>query len=222
MTSRPARWSSTRSPRTWPARPGRAAAPGTSPTWTSRALDAGLAQRLGWAAAEDRPGRRPVRDAAAAECRGRPARSTCTGRPGPRTRWTGARVFSKPGGGTRVGERLSGLPLTLCSDPALPGLACSPFVVAHASRRDTSVFDNGLAPGPHRLDPRRRTGRADPDPAHRRALRAAGHPRHRQPRPGRPAGLRGVARGHGGPHRARVCCSPASGTSARWTRRPCC
>jgi len=56
----------------------------------------------------------------------------------------GRSVFSKPGGGTRVGERLSGLPLTLYSDPALPGLACSPFAVAHASRRDASVFDNGL------------------------------------------------------------------------------
>ncbi len=56
----------------------------------------------------------------------------------------GRSVFSKPGGGTRVGERLSGLPLTLYSDPGLPGLASSPFVVVHASRRDASVFDNGL------------------------------------------------------------------------------
>ena len=37
------------------------------------------------------------------------------------------------------------LPLTLCSDPAAPGLECAPFVVAHASGRDASVFDNGLA-----------------------------------------------------------------------------
>ena len=56
----------------------------------------------------------------------------------------GRSVFSKPGGGTRVGELLSGLPLTLYSDPALAGLACSPFVIAHASRRDASVFDNGF------------------------------------------------------------------------------
>ncbi len=56
----------------------------------------------------------------------------------------GRSVFSRPGGGTRVGERLSSLPLTLYSDPGLPGLACSPFAVAHASRRDASVFDNGL------------------------------------------------------------------------------
>src|SRR5947208_3260922 len=59
----------------------------------------------------------------------------------------GRTVFSKPGGGTRVGERLSGLPLTLRSDPApaaAPGLSCAPFVVAHASTRRSSVFDNGL------------------------------------------------------------------------------
>jgi predicted Zn-dependent protease len=57
----------------------------------------------------------------------------------------GRTVFSKPGGGTRVGERLASLPVTLRSDPAAPGLACAPFVIAHASSRDSSVFDNGLA-----------------------------------------------------------------------------
>ena len=30
----------------------------------------------------------------------------------------GRTVFSKPGGGTRVGERLASLPVTLRSDPA--------------------------------------------------------------------------------------------------------
>ncbi len=63
----------------------------------------------------------------------------------------GRTVFSKPGGGTRVGERLSGLPLTLRSDPTpatAPGLACAPSVIAHASSRDSSVFDNGLRLGP--------------------------------------------------------------------------
>jgi predicted Zn-dependent protease len=56
----------------------------------------------------------------------------------------GRTVFSKAGGGTRVGERLSGLPVILCSDPAMPGLQSAPFVVAHASGQDSSVFDNGL------------------------------------------------------------------------------
>jgi predicted Zn-dependent protease len=56
----------------------------------------------------------------------------------------GRTVFSKPGGGTRVGERLANLPVTLRSDPAAPGLRCEPFVIAHASSRASSVFDNGL------------------------------------------------------------------------------
>ncbi len=57
----------------------------------------------------------------------------------------GRTVFSKPGGGTRVGERLASLPVTLRSDPAAPGLECAPFEIAHASSRESSVFDNGLA-----------------------------------------------------------------------------
>ncbi|MEU9299253.1 metallopeptidase TldD-related protein [Streptomyces sp. NPDC048269] len=56
----------------------------------------------------------------------------------------GRTVFSKPGGGTRVGEKLSQLPLTLRSDPAAPGLESAPFVIAHSSGDDASVFDNGL------------------------------------------------------------------------------
>ena len=56
----------------------------------------------------------------------------------------GRTVFSKAGGGTRVGEQLSTLPVTLSSDPMAAGLHCAPFVIAHASGRDSSVFDNGL------------------------------------------------------------------------------
>ncbi|WP_227023165.1 metallopeptidase TldD-related protein [Actinomadura rubrobrunea] len=57
----------------------------------------------------------------------------------------GRTVFSAPGGGTRVGEKLASLPVRLSSDPAAPGLECAPFVIAHASGREQSVFDNGLA-----------------------------------------------------------------------------
>ncbi|WP_329199904.1 metallopeptidase TldD-related protein [Streptomyces sp. NBC_01435] len=57
----------------------------------------------------------------------------------------GRTVFSKPGGGTRIGERLSELPLTLRSDPYAPGLESAPFVIAHSSGDSASVFDNGLA-----------------------------------------------------------------------------
>ncbi|MFJ6526559.1 metallopeptidase TldD-related protein [Streptomyces longwoodensis] len=56
----------------------------------------------------------------------------------------GRTVFSRPGGGTRLGERLTELPLTLRSDPHAPGLESAPFVVAHSSGGDQSVFDNGL------------------------------------------------------------------------------
>jgi predicted Zn-dependent protease len=56
----------------------------------------------------------------------------------------GRTVFSKAGGGTRIGERLSSLPVTLSSDPLAAGLGCAPFVISHASRPDSSVFDNGL------------------------------------------------------------------------------
>jgi predicted Zn-dependent protease len=56
----------------------------------------------------------------------------------------GRTVFSKPGGGTRIGERLTPLALNLLSDPGYAGLECAPFVIAQASGRDISVFDNGL------------------------------------------------------------------------------
>jgi predicted Zn-dependent protease len=63
---------------------------------------------------------------------------------GARDAHDGRTVFSAPGGGTRVGEKLSGLPIRLSSDPGAAGLECAPFVIAHASGRDASVFDNGL------------------------------------------------------------------------------
>ncbi len=50
-------------------------------------------------------------------------------------------------GGTRVGERLSTLPLTLAFDPFAPGLETSPFVATTHSSDDISVFDNGLDAG---------------------------------------------------------------------------
>jgi len=56
----------------------------------------------------------------------------------------GRTAFSAPGGGTRVGERLTDLPLTLYSDPSAEGLGCSPFVAASRSSETVSVFDNGI------------------------------------------------------------------------------
>ena len=59
----------------------------------------------------------------------------------------GRTAFSAPGGGTRVGERLTELPLTLFSDPMAPGLACRPFVAVSNSSETVSVFDNGMEIG---------------------------------------------------------------------------
>ncbi len=56
----------------------------------------------------------------------------------------GRTALSAPGGGTRVGEKLTALPLTLYSDPYAAGLECSPFVAAGSSSETVSVFDNGL------------------------------------------------------------------------------
>jgi predicted Zn-dependent protease len=45
--------------------------------------------------------------------------------------------------GTRVGERLTDLPLTLACDPAAPGLEYEPFLTTTRSGEGISVFDNG-------------------------------------------------------------------------------
>jgi predicted Zn-dependent protease len=56
----------------------------------------------------------------------------------------GQSVFSRPGGGTRIGDRLSRHPVDLYSDPAHEGLQAAPFVMAASSDNVSSVFDNGL------------------------------------------------------------------------------
>jgi predicted Zn-dependent protease len=56
----------------------------------------------------------------------------------------GRTVFSRPGGGSRIGERLTDLPLTLYSDPAAAGLQCAPFLATTVSQAAVSIFDNGL------------------------------------------------------------------------------
>ncbi|MEU9705403.1 metallopeptidase TldD-related protein [Streptomyces sp. NPDC047981] len=107
------------------------------------ALDADLAKRLGWAERRiELPAGRyetllpptAVADLLIYQLWSSAARDAVEGRT----------VFSKPGGGTRLGETLSPLPLTLRSDPNEPGLESAPFVIAHASGDDSSVFDNGL------------------------------------------------------------------------------
>jgi predicted Zn-dependent protease len=56
----------------------------------------------------------------------------------------GRTALSAPDGGTRVGEKLTDLPLTLYSDPTASGLACTPFVATSSSSETLSIFDNGL------------------------------------------------------------------------------
>ena len=57
----------------------------------------------------------------------------------------GRSVFSpRDGSGTRIGERLSALPLNLYSDPSIARIACAPFEIASTSFGGVqSVFDNG-------------------------------------------------------------------------------
>ncbi|GGZ29341.1 TldD/PmbA family protein [Streptomyces nitrosporeus] len=113
------------------------------------ALDAELAVRLGWAERRtELPAGRyetllpptAVADLLIYQYWSASARDAAEGRT----------VFSRPGGGTRLGENLSRLPLTLRSDPYEPGLEAAPFVIAHASGDDASVFDNGLPLEPTR------------------------------------------------------------------------
>lgn len=47
-------------------------------------------------------------------------------------------------GGTRIGERLTDIPLTLYSDPSASALEYRPFVATRSSSESLSVFDNGL------------------------------------------------------------------------------
>ncbi|MGW7005676.1 metallopeptidase TldD-related protein [Streptomyces sp. NPDC054933] len=107
------------------------------------ALDAGLARRLEWASrrVELPAGRYEtlLPPSAAADLFIYQLWSS-----GARDAAEGRTVFSRPGGGTRVGEKLTELPVSLYSDPREPGLEAAPFVLAHASGDDASVFDNGL------------------------------------------------------------------------------
>ena len=106
-------------------------------------LDAELQRRLGWAErAIDLPAGRyetllppsAVADLVAYQywCSG--GRDAAEGRT----------VFSRAGGGTRIGESFGPAGLRLSSDPHDPALATMPFVVAGGSSAMSSVFDNGL------------------------------------------------------------------------------
>ena len=63
---------------------------------------------------------------------------------GARVAHEGESVYSKLGGGTRIGEQIARTGVHLFSDPTHAALECSPHVVAGASDNTESVFDNGL------------------------------------------------------------------------------
>ena len=113
----------------------------------------------------------------------------------------GRTALSAPGGGTRVGEKLSDLPLTLYSDPAAAGLECLPFVAVPSSSERTSVFDNGIGHRPGRLDSRRHDQRAGLPEGRGHRVRRSGRRGRRQPADDRRYGQPGR---HGREHRART------------------
>lgn len=63
---------------------------------------------------------------------------------GARVAHEGESVYSRVGGGTRIGELIVPRGVHLYSDPDLAGLESAPFNVAGASDNTDSVFDNGL------------------------------------------------------------------------------
>jgi len=110
------------------------------------ALDAGLAQRLDWQRnrVELPPGRYEtvLPPAAVADLM-----TYLYWHAAARDADEGRTVFARKGGGSRLGERLTEVPVTMRSDPQAAGLECAPFMITTASSSDLSVFDNG-APSP--------------------------------------------------------------------------
>ena len=66
---------------------------------------------------------------------------------GARDAHDGQSVYSRRGGGTRIGDEMVRPEVTLYSDPAYAGLECGPHVVVESSSNDESVFDSGLPLG---------------------------------------------------------------------------
>jgi predicted Zn-dependent protease len=107
------------------------------------ALEATLAQRLGWGARRvDLPAGRYdtiLPPTAVADLM-----VDAYWEAGARVAHEGQTVFGKRGGGTRIGEQMTKPGVNLLSDPRHPGLECASFVTATTSGNESSVFDNGL------------------------------------------------------------------------------
>ncbi|CAB4721482.1 MAG: TldD/PmbA family protein [Actinobacteria bacterium] len=107
------------------------------------AMDATLAQRIGWGARRvDLPAGRYdtiLPPSAVADLM-----IDAYWYAGARVAWEGQSVYSRRGVGTRIGEQITSPGVRMYSDPAYPALQCAPFNVATSSSNDSSVFDNGL------------------------------------------------------------------------------
>ena len=107
------------------------------------AIDAELARRLGWAARRVNlpPGRYDtiLPPGAVADLM-----IDAYWAAGARVAHEGQSVYSRRGGGTRVGEQMVAAGVHLFSDPEYAPVRCAPFAVATRSSNESSVFDNGL------------------------------------------------------------------------------
>ena len=108
------------------------------------AMDAELAQRLGWGARRvDLPAGRYdtiLPPTAVADLM-----IDAYWYAGARVAWEGQSVYSRRPTGTRIGEPITAAGVNLFSDPAYDRLQCAPFnVAASSSGNESSVFDNGL------------------------------------------------------------------------------
>jgi predicted Zn-dependent protease len=107
------------------------------------AVEAELAQRLGWAARRvDLPAGRY--DTILPSSSVADLMIDAYWYAGARDAHDGQSVFSRHGGGTRIGDQVARPEVTLLSDPAYPGLECASHVAVSSSGDDQSVFDNGL------------------------------------------------------------------------------
>jgi predicted Zn-dependent protease len=110
------------------------------------ALDAELARRLGWAQRRvDLPAGRY--DTILPPSTVADLMIDAYWSAGARVAHDGQSVYSRHGGGTRVGDRIARAGVNLFSDPEYDGLQCEPFNVASRSGNESSVFDNGLPLG---------------------------------------------------------------------------
>jgi predicted Zn-dependent protease len=109
----------------------------------AHAMDAQLVQRLGWAA------RRVDLEAGRYDTVLPPTAVSdlmiyAYWTASARSAHDGQTVFSRRGGGTRIGDRLSDRPLQVYSDPTYDRLQAAPFVATGSSNEIESVFDNGM------------------------------------------------------------------------------